>query len=331
MSSEFWTVLACAVEDDRIVFLDADIGYDDGRIFIAEVGEPQHTKRIEFRRGNPNDDQHDFDLEALTREIARRASELDRDVHFVAISTFGTVNVQTGNVEFYPHVADVIARRGKAVSMCLPDHVKREMGGSHSLIDVFVDNDATASAVGEHAAGAGKGYDDIAYVWAGRGINVGLVLRRASWKGRLHPEAGHILPRRHEAEPDAKGGCINHEGCMTGLAALPSIYLRREAGMKESKIVERVAFYFAQLCMNVTLIAAPGRIVIGGEIVRELPTLLDHVRKEYVRLIGNYPRYTQQARDDFIQPSKHSHMAAVLGMVEVTRQEIERHFHATPD
>jgi predicted NBD/HSP70 family sugar kinase len=331
MIQEIWTVFACAVEDDRIVFLDADIGYDDGRVFISAVGEPQQIKRHDFRRDDPDDDQHDFDLDELTYEIARRATNLGREVHFVAISTFGTVNVQTGNVEFYPHSEGVITRRTSHVRKCLPIEVKRSLPDMHSLIEVFVDNDATASAVGEHAVGAGKDCDDLAYVWAGRGINVGLVLQRAPWEGRLHPEAGHILPRRHTTENISKGACTNHEGCLTSLAALSSIYQRRKDGMEESKIVDRVAFYFAQLCMSVTLIAAPARIVIGGLILDELPTLLAKVRKEYVRLIGNYPQYTQQARHDFIQPSKHSQMAAVLGMIEVTRQEIERHFHATAD
>lgn len=328
VTEESWTVIACAVEDDQVVFLDADIERRDGRVVIASVGKPDAMLRDDFTHGNPHDDQHDFDLTALTQEIARRAAQLDRDVHFVAISTFGTVNVDSGNVEFYPHSDDVIKRRGKRIEKCLPEEVRRSMPDMLPLIDVIVDNDATASAVGEHAFGAGRGYGEISYVWAGRGINVGLVLNGAPWEGRLHPEAGHMLPRRHESEPDARGGCINHEGCMIGLASLPSVFRRRADGIGDDRILELIAFYYSQLCMSVTLVAAPARIVIGGLMLREFPNLLDHVREQFADLIGSYPRYPQQGGARFIQPSKLSQNAAVLGMIEMTRQKIEHHLYA---
>lgn len=327
MIEQSWNVLACAIEDDRVVYLDATITRDAARAIIAAIGEPQSVTRADFIPGNPDDDQHDFDMEELARDIARRICEADHPIHFVAISTFGTVNVASGNVEYWPYAAGVIARRGKRIDVCFPDLIRREMGDANDLLAVIVDNDATAAALGEYAFGRGQGADEFAYIWAGRGINAGLVLNGMPWEGRLHPEAGHILVRRHHWEPDAGGGCANHDGCMIGLASLPSIEVRAHAKVNEDQITDIVAYYYAQLCMSVTLTTAPARIIIGGLVLRRLPKLIERIRRDYARLIGEYPRYVQQQQKTFIAVSQLSPLASVLGMIEMTRQRIERISH----
>ena len=327
MIEQSWNVLACAIEDDRVVYLDATITRDAAGATIAAIGEPQSVTRADFILGNPDDDQHDFDMEELARDVARRICEADHPIHFVAISTFGTVNVASGNVEYWPHAAGVIARRGKRIDVCFPDLIRNALDETGDYPTVIVDNDATAAALGEYAFGRGQGADEFAFIWAGRGINVGLVLNGMPWEGRLHPEAGHILVRRHDEEPDARGGCINHDGCMIGLASLRSIEVRAEAEMNEDRITDILAYYYAQLCMSVTLTTAPARIVIGGLVCRRLPALLERVRRDYARLIGEYPRYVQQEHEMFIAVSELSPLASVFGMIEMTRQRIERMPH----
>lgn len=55
----------------------------------------------------------------------------------------------------------------------------------------------------------------------------------------------------------------------------------------DSKVWGLVAFYLAQLCLNITLLLSPEVIVIGGGIMNR-KLLYGLIHKEFVRLLGGY-------------------------------------------
>ena len=67
------------------------------------------------------------------------------------------------------------------------------------------DTDVNAAAIAEHRWGAARGAQDMVYVTVGTGIGGGTLVAGKPVHGLLHPEIGHIFPRRHPADRDFKG------------------------------------------------------------------------------------------------------------------------------
>lgn len=315
------TTIACAVEDDQILFVDADLRIGEGFCEIIAMGEPKSLPRT-FDPNSPNDDQRDLDDLQLADEIASAVRWIGRPVHYVGLSTYGTVDVQSQNVRYAFGSWKRRRAAGNYRVSPLPDKISRAAGIPRKHI--LIDNDATAAALGEWSFGTGRLTQAFAYIWAGRGINVGLVLDGIPWEGVLHPEAGHILPRRHPSEPRLRGGCADHEGCIIGLASLRAINRRRENGQSLAEISDIISFYFAQLCMDICLMVAPEKIAMGGLLFGRcrIPGLIDNTVKQFETLIGRYPRYVHQSKSNFIVEASISPTAALCGMIEMVRQEL---------
>ena len=65
-------------------------------------------------------------------------------------------------------------------------------------LDVLLANDADLAALGEHRFGAGRDFDDIAYVTVSTGVGAGVVLGGRLVRGRLSlAELGHTVIDRH--------------------------------------------------------------------------------------------------------------------------------------
>jgi fructokinase len=149
--------------------------------------------------------------------------------------------------------------------------------------------DVTGSAVGEHRLGAGRGVRDLAYVTVGTGVGAGFLVDGRPLSRRAHPEAGHLLVRRH---PDDRypGSCPFHGDCLEGLAAGPAVAGRwgrpgPDLGADRARAVELGAHYVAQLLAAVTYTVAPERIVLGGGVAKT-EGLLEAVRSELARLVA---------------------------------------------
>lgn len=140
-------------------------------------------------------------------------------------------------------------------------------------VDVAVDTDVNAAAIAEQALGAGEELPSVAYVTVGTGIGAGLALQGRSFRGALHPEAGHIrLVRRHDdAMPST---CPFHSDCAEGLAAGPAVRRRLGEGREladEPQLAELTAHYLGQLAAALVLAWSPHRIVWGGGVSRAAP------------------------------------------------------------
>lgn len=136
---------------------------------------------------------------------------------------------------------------------------------------VALDTDVAGAGIAEQALGAGQGLDQIAYVTVGTGIGGALIVKGRAAHGAFHAEMGHIPVRRHVHDADFAGICPFHGDCLEGVASGPSVVARSGARLSdlpaEAPIWAALADYIAQLCLSLTLIAAPQRIVIGGGVM----------------------------------------------------------------
>lgn len=156
---------------------------------------------------------------------------------------------------------------------------------------VGFDTDVNGAVLAEGLWGAARGADVATYVTVGTGIGGGAVVEGRPVHGRLHPEMGHMLPRRHPADTSFAGICPFHGDCLEGLASGPAIQARWGASLSELPADHPahgiVAWYLGQLVVAQQAMLSPRRIVMGGGVL-ETPGLLDRIRVAAERHANGY-------------------------------------------
>lgn len=156
---------------------------------------------------------------------------------------------------------------------------------------VGFDTDVNGAALAELQWGAGRGLNSLAYITVGTGIGVGLISNGQCVHGMLHPEAGHIFPRRHALDAGFAGICPFHGDCLEGLACGPAMAARTGLAAEAlgsahpAWIIE--ADYLGQLCAQLVLTQAPERIVMGGGVMAQ-SGLIEAVRERMLHWLGGY-------------------------------------------
>ena len=157
-------------------------------------------------------------------------------------------------------------------------------------IDVVIDTDVNAAALGEAMYGSGKELDDIIYVTIGTGIGVGVYLGGKLLHGMLHPEAGHILIERNK-EDAFEGNCPYHRNCFEGLAAGPAIEKRygKPAALliDEAKVWELESEYIGKALAAYICCYSPKRIILGGGVMH-VEKLFPMIREKTKEYLGEY-------------------------------------------
>lgn len=194
-----------------------------------------------------------------------------------------------------------------------------------SVPEIRIQTDANVAALGElyhrHVLN-GQWIDDgknqvISFLKFSRGVGGGVVYGDKLWGGRLHPEMGQIRVERWKskiatetkAEELFPGVCEYHGGCLEGLSSAGAFTKRWNKeywAIKDNnhEAWDRQAHYVAQLCVNVTCLFAPSRIVLGGSLVAE-GDVINKVREKFSALMGKnpknyYPSYPDLFKDDYI-------------------------------
>ena len=158
-------------------------------------------------------------------------------------------------------------------------------------IPCAIDTDVNAAVLAEAELGAAKGLSDVVYVTVGTGVGGGVLSGGRLVHGLLHPELGHILLRPHPDDPNPRGVCPYHDGCLEGLAAGPAIGARIGGDAKDlpddhpTFIIE--AEYLAQMCVNLILTVSPQRIILGGGVMQR-QALFPLVRSRVLTLLNGY-------------------------------------------
>ncbi len=102
----------------------------------------------------------------------------------------------------------------------------------HFDAPVWVGNDATLAALGEHVFGAGRGVDDLVYLTISTGVGGGVIAGGRLLLGArgLAAELGHIIIDRNG--PLARCG---HAGCLESLVSGPAIARRAAEGLRAGR------------------------------------------------------------------------------------------------
>jgi fructokinase len=138
---------------------------------------------------------------------------------------------------------------------------------------VIAETDVNAAALAEAAA---AGTPELAYITVGTGVGLGLVIDGRPRHGLLHPEFGHILPRRHAAD-DYPGHCPFHGDCLEGLVCGPAIIARLGQPLDrfpaDHWFRPVLADYLAQACLTLVLATSISHLVLGGGVLARLDLL----------------------------------------------------------
>lgn len=155
-------------------------------------------------------------------------------------------------------------------------------------VPVALETDVNAAAIAEAAV---RDSGDLAYVTVGTGIGVGLVAGGRPVHGRGHPEAGHVLVRRHLGHGGFAGICPFHGDCLEGLASGAAIRAAWGAGLdalaSDHPAWAIEADYVAQLCAMLILTLAPAVIVLGGGVMSQ-QALFPPIRGRTAELLAGY-------------------------------------------
>jgi fructokinase len=183
---------------------------------------------------------------------------------------------------------------------------------------VGFDTDVNAAALAEHRWGAAQDVQNLVYLTVGTGIGGGSVVNGKPTHGVMHPEMGHLYPRRHPRDAGFPGICPFHGDCMEGLASGPAIQARSGASLQELDLAhvqwELEADYLGQLCALLVLTLSPQRIVMGGGVMNQ-ERLLEPIRRRMRRWLGGYIDRDEILSDDsaYIVTPGLGRRAGVLG------------------
>jgi len=180
------------------------------------------------------------------------------------------------------------------------------------------DTDVNAAALAEHRWGAAREIDHLVYVTVGTGIGGGVLVGGAPLHGLMHPEIGHIHPRRHPLDASFEGVCPFHGDCLEGLASGPAILARTgsellhlDASHPQWQIE---ADYLGQLCAQLVAVVSPQRILMGGGVMGQ-QRLLPLVRQRLLHWLGGYVDCSEILfdADHYVMPCALGSQAGVLG------------------
>lgn len=204
-----------------------------------------------------------------------------------------------------------------------------DMVGAFKALDVPIgfDTDVNGSALGEHTYGKGQGVDNLVYITVGTGIGAGIISEGRLLHGMFHPEAGHMLLKRHKDDMDFESFCPYHDNCLEGLAAGPAIEKRWNKKAYDipvnHKAWEIESYYLAQALVNMTLILGTQRFILGGGVMHQL-NLFPMIREEFKKQLNGYI-VTKEIEDleNFIIPQSLDDKQGILGAIKLGLQSKE--------
>lgn len=231
------------------------------------------------------DSSYSAGLERITGMLREMEQHARVQITGIGIGSTGPVDPITGelgDVDFLPHW-----RRKNPV---------RDLGRIFG-VEVALENDADAGALGEAAWGAGGGKSRLIYITVGTGIGGGILFDGHLYRGvdGSHPELGHQV-----VDPSGPVCSCGFRGCWESLASGPAMaaWAHEQAPANDSyrtakqicelalegdelarRAVEREVYYLGLGIANLINLFAPDRIVLGGSVMRSASLFLDGIRK----------------------------------------------------
>ena len=261
---------------------------DIGGTKIA-VGMVDDAGDVLARRECPTDAPQGYAhaLVDIRRMLEATAHEVNTEITGIGIGSTGPVLPLTGefgDVNFFPNW------KGENLVRDLSDNLH---------VNVALENDADAAALGEASWGAGKNKKRLIYVTIGTGIGTGFIIDGHLYRGvdHSHPEIGH-----HLVDPSGPACVCGFRGCWESLAAGPAM----TAWMNElapssyphgcdlsakricelaiagddlaKRAVDREAYYLGLGLANLVTMFCPDAIVLGGSVMKSAPLFLKQIK-----------------------------------------------------
>ncbi len=297
-------------------------GVDIGGTKIA-VGGVDSNGRILERFETPTDAKSGYKAAierviSLLRKIELSTGERISGIGIGSTGPIYPLTGEIGDVNFFPDW------RGENPVRDLHNQFK---------VDVAIENDADAAALGEAGWGAGRNKSHLIYVTVGTGIGVGLIFDGRVYRGvnQSHPEIGHHLI-------DASGPVCEcgFRGCWESLAAGPAMvsWIQRNAPheyvhrteLSAKKIcdlartgdewalraVENEGRYLGLGVANLVTLYVPDAIVLGGSVMKSADLFLDNIRG----IIAASCRYVPHEKTEIALASLGEH-ANLIGAARV--------------
>jgi len=217
----------------------------------------------------------------LVREALGTAGIAEERLLGIGMGVAAPINKLTGELE-----AEAILPGWHQLNPAL--EMERRLG-----MPVRVENDANVGALGEHAFGAARGFDQVMYVRLSAGIGAGLILNGSLYQGAVGTagEIGHSL-----VDPAGEICRCGNRGCLETIASPVALaaLLTRSTGSPVSvqRLLELVdendrgarrAVADAGEAVGTALsrmvnLLNPEVVVVGGELATAGPVVLDPLR-----------------------------------------------------
>lgn len=206
-------------------------------------------------------------------------------VNAIGIGCFGPVNVDKKSLE-YGSLLDTPKKAWRFYPLL--QTLKKELD-----VPMLIHSDVTISALGETHSGGGQGDDLVLYVTIGTGVGGGITINGGLSDSPRHPEMGHVTLQRIAGD-EMESVCPFHENCFEGLAAGPALekrWAKKGIDLDSSHPAWEIeADYIAQGLVQMIVILAPDRVIVGGGVMKQ-NHLLKSIREKVKDKLGGYTYY----------------------------------------
>ena len=281
-----------------------------GTKFVVAVAEVENPDVVVARESFPTLDG--------AGTIAQVIDFFDRydDIAAIGIAAFGPIDINPDS-RTYGYVLDTPKRGWSGYDF---------LGAMKAWRDIpyFWTTDVNGAGWSEYVSGAAKDVENVVYLTVGTGVGAGIIQHGHLLSGNSHPEAGHIMMRKHPQDSYV-GHCPFHgDNCLEGLAAGPAIEDRWQESAKslpdDHLAWEIEAYYLAQAAVTYTVILRPDRIVFGGGVPHR-EVLLPMVRKSFAEQLADY--LPVDDLDKYLVTVGNGDNAGILGCFYLAKQLVE--------
>jgi fructokinase len=256
---------------------------------------------------------------ATMREFLHRGRSTFGALEAIGIGSFGPLELDTGSSRYgYITETSKVGWRNTDIVGSLTREFSCPIG---------FDTDVNAAALAEQRWGAARDVLNMVYVTIGTGIGGGVIVQGNLVHGLMHPELGHVYPRRHPLDAGFSGVCPYHGDCMEGVASGPAILARTGVPLSELDLNhlqwEIEADYLGQLCALLVLTLSPQRIVLGGGVMAH-ERLLPLIRERMGHWLGGYVQRGAllQGVDAYVVPPALGGLSGLLGALALAMSAV---------
>jgi glucokinase len=263
-----------------------DLGGTQIRVALIDAEGKIHARAAERTKADTNGDVVTDQIAALVKKLLDGASR--QNILGVGASSPGPIDTATGHTLGLPTIAGFD-------NYPLRSELTRKIG-----MDVALENDGIAAAIGEWQLGAGRGLANVVYVTVSTGVGGGVIVDNHVLRGR-RGMAGHVghmsIVPNGEICGCGNAGCLeayasatnftkraNTAGIMGDAAA---VFVAAKAGNRLARdLVQQQALFLAQGFVSMMHLYSPDVLIMGGGMSQQFDVLVgpinDHVQRHAI-------------------------------------------------